>query len=105
MDHIRRLLWRYLGITLDRKTKLVASIVILGIGGVIGFGIGFAVTHASFFLFMTLVCGSVAGLFGIGGSYNAMDWGLSSKEERRRIEEEIALKQMRRRARDKHFEP
>ncbi|HEX7734586.1 MAG TPA: hypothetical protein VF458_06980 [Ktedonobacteraceae bacterium] len=105
MDKIRRFLWKHFGITLDRETRVVASIVVLGVVGVLGFGIGFAITHAAFFLLLVVLCASGAGLVGFGGSYSAISWSLASKEERKKIEEEIALKQLRRRARDKHYEP
>lgn len=105
MSKVRNFLWKHLGITLDRETRIVGSIIVFGVVGVIGFGIGFAITHAAFFLLMAVLCGSVAGLLGTGGSYSPISWSLGSKKERKKIEEEIALKQWRRRARDKHYEP
>ena len=104
MDTVRRFLWRHFGITLDRETRIVGGIaVLIGVGAVV-FGVCFAVTHASLFLLLAILCGSGVGMLAFGGSYSAVDWGLSSKEERQRIEEEIALKQLRRRVRDKHYE-
>jgi hypothetical protein len=104
METIQRFLWKHFGITLDRETRLVGGIaVLMGVAAVV-FGVCFVVAHNSLFLLLTLLCGSSVGMLAFGGSYNAMEWGLSSKEERRKIEEEIALKQLRRRARDKHYE-
>jgi hypothetical protein len=39
-----------------------------------------------------------------GGSYSIVSWSLASKEERKKMEEEVAQKQLRRRARDTHFQ-
>jgi hypothetical protein len=105
MDTIRRFLWKHFGITLDRETYIVGGVTALLVLGVIVFGVCFAVTHASLYLLLAVLCGSVAGLGAFGGSYDAVDWALSSKEERQKIEEEIALKQLRRRVRDKHYQP
>ncbi len=104
MDTVRRFLWKHFGITLDRETRLVGGIAMLLVVGVVVFGVCFAITHTPLFLVLTILCGSAVGMLAFGGSYDAVDWGLSSKEERRKIEEEIALKQLRRRARDKHYE-
>jgi hypothetical protein len=104
MDTVRRFLWKQFGLTLDRETRLVGSIVVLMGVAVVVCGICFVVTHASLFLLLTILSGSVVGMIAFGGSSSAMDWGLSSKEERQKIEEEIALKQLRRRVRDKHYE-
>jgi hypothetical protein len=105
MDRIRRFLWRNFGVTLDRETKIVGSIVIICLLAAVVFSILFARTHASFFLLLVVLSTAGAGTFAFGGSYRAMSWGLSSKEERKKIEEEVALEQLRRRARDKHFQP
>ena len=104
METVRRFLWKHFGITLDRETCIVGGTAVLLVVGVVVFGVCFAITHASLFLLLTILCGSVVGMLAFGGSYSAVDWGLSSKEERQKIEEEIALRQLRRRVRDKHYE-
>jgi hypothetical protein len=104
MDKVRRYLWKQFGVTLDRETKIVGGIVAACVIAAIVFGIFFALTHASFFLLMIVLSIAGAGTIAFGGSYNAMSWGLASKEERKKIEEEIALKQLRRRARDSHYQ-
>jgi hypothetical protein len=105
MDTLRRWLWKSLGVTLDRETKIVSGIVIGCTLGVIVFGVLFAVTHASLFLLLAILSLSGAGIIAFGGSYSSISWGLASKEGRQKIEEEIALKQLRRRAHDKHYQP
>jgi hypothetical protein len=105
MDTIRRFLWKHFGMALDRETCIVGGVTVLLVLGIIVFGIYFAITHAALFLLLALLCGSIAGMLSFGGSYDAIDWALSSKEERQKIEEEIALKQLRRRVRDKHYQP
>jgi len=105
MDRVRRFLWKHFGITLDRETRLVGGIALLLVVGAVVFGVYFVVTHIPLFLILAILCGSAVGMLAFGGSYDAMNWGLASKEERKKIEEEIALKQLRRRVRDKHYEP
>lgn len=104
METVRRFLWKHFGITLDRETRIVGSIAMLMIVAAVVFGVCFAVTHAALFLLLAILCGSAVGMLAFGGSSNAWEWGVSSPEERRKIEEEIALKQLRRRARDEHYE-
>jgi hypothetical protein len=105
MDKVRRFLWKNFGMTLDRETRIVGSIVVLSILAVIVFGILLAITHATVFLFLVVLSASAAGTVAIGSCYSSLSWSLSSKEERNKIEEEIALKQWKRRARDTHYEP
>lgn len=105
MDNIQRFLWKYFGVTLDRQTRIVGSIIVLSTLAIVVFGICFAITHAALFLLLVILSASVAGLIAFGGSYNSFDWSLASKEERKKIEEEIALKQWRRRVRNTHYEP
>lgn len=105
MDRIRKWLYQYLGITLDRETKIVGGIVIGGTLSGILFASLLAITHAAVFLPLTVLSFAVVSILAFGGSYKAVSWSLSSKEGRREIEEEVALKQLRRRVRDKHFQP
>ena len=104
MDKLRRLLWNNFGITLDRETKIVGSIALVCFLAAVTFGILFALTQASFFLLLVVLSVAGVGTLAFGGSYSAFSWGLASKEERAKIEEEIALKQLRRRVRDKHYQ-
>lgn len=105
MDNVRRFLWKYFGVTLDRETRTFLSIVLVSCLAAIVFALFFVLTRSSFFLLLTVLALSAGGLVLLGNSNNAFSWGLSNKEERQKIEEEIALKQLRRRARDKHYEP
>lgn len=105
MEKVRRLLWKQFGITLDHETQIVGAAIGIGLVGLIGFGIAFAITHSTLFLLLAIVSAAAPSMLAFGGSYDAISWSLSSKEQRKKIEEEIALKQLRRRARDKHYEP
>jgi hypothetical protein len=105
MKRVRNFLWKHLGITLNRKTWIAGSLfIVLFMMGVVG-AVVFGQTGSSFFQLMMVLGASGAGIFVLGGSYNALDWSFSDKEGRRKIEEEIALKQWRERARDPHYEP
>jgi hypothetical protein len=105
MDRIRNWLWKNLGVTLDRKAKMVGGIVAGSTLLAILFGSLFVTTHTWLFLLLTVVSSAVVLIVLLGGSYSAISWSLASKEERKNIEEEVALKQLRRRARDTHFQP
>ena len=105
MDRIRNWLWKSLGVTLDRETKMVGGIVAGSTLLAILFGSLFVTTHAWLFLLLTVVSSAVVLIVLLGSSYSAISWSLASKEERKKIEEEVALKQLRRRARDTHFQP
>ncbi len=105
MDRIRNWLWKSLGITLDRKAKMVGGLVAGSTLLAILFGSLFMMTHAGLFLLLTIVSSAAVVIVLLGGSYSTVSWSLASKEERKEIEEEMALKQWRRRARDTHFQP
>ena len=105
MENIRRLLWKYFGATLDGETRTFLTIVLGSVLAIIVFGLLFALTRSSFFLLLVVLAASAGGMVLLGNSNDAFSWGLASKEERKKIEEEIALKQLRRRAHDKHYEP
>ena len=79
MDKIRRYLWEQFGVTLDRETKIVGSIVVMCVIAAVVFSILFAFIHASFFLLMVVLTTAGAGTVAFGGSYDAMAWGLASK--------------------------
>jgi hypothetical protein len=105
MDRIRNWLWKNLGVTLDRQAKMVGGIVAGCTLLAILFGSLFVMTHAGLFLVLAVLSFAVVLIVLLGGSYSAVSWSLASKEERKQIEEEVALKQWRSRARDTHFEP
>lgn len=104
MDKLRSFFWKHFGITLDRETRLVIGVGSLSTLLAVAFGILFAITHSSFFLFLVVIVFIPVGALLMGSNYHAALWGVSSKEERKKIEEEIALKQLKRRARDQHFQ-
>lgn len=105
MSRIRDWLWKSLGITLDRETKIVGGIVAGSTLLAILFGILFVITHVGLLLLLTGLSLAVVLIILFGSSYRTLSWSLASKEERKRIEEEMALKQLRRKARDTHFQP
>ncbi|GHO96813.1 hypothetical protein KSF_068610 [Reticulibacter mediterranei] len=100
MDALRRFLWTNFGATLNRKTVIISSLILL----IILCALLFTITHLSVFLILTLLTSTIGGLIVFGSSYRAIDWALSDKEKRQQIEEETALKQLRDRAREKHFQ-
>lgn len=100
MDTLRRFLWKNFGATLNRKTIIISSLILLMILSVVLF----VLTRHMAFLILTLITCVIGGLLVFGGSYRAIDWALSDKEKRKQIEEETAQKQLRERARDKHFQ-
>jgi hypothetical protein len=104
VNRIRRFLWKYLGMTLDRETLIVIGVVVLCFIATIVFGI-LSETYNSFvFRLLSFITGIPLVLIVFGSTSHAMFWGLSDKNERAEIEKEVALKQLRRRARDKHYE-
>lgn len=105
MGRIRSWLWKSLGITLDREAKMVGGMVVGGTLLTILFGILFLVTHTELFVLLAALNFAVTFFVTFGSSYSAASWGLASKEERKKIEEEMALKQLKRRTREKHFQP
>lgn len=105
MDKIRNWLWKSLGITLDRGTKIVGGIVIVCTLLTILFASLAVIIHAGPFLLLAILSFAVVFLILFGGSYRAFFWGVASQEERKKMEEEVAQKQLRRRARDPHFQP
>lgn len=99
MDRIRRFLWKNLGITLDRQTYLIIAAVLISLTVLFIFGFVPAVTHnrlLSILLFVLALPG-LAVIF--GGIYLPLSWGLSNKQERRNIETEVGLKQLRKHVR------
>jgi hypothetical protein len=104
MDRIRRFLWKYLGMTLDGETIFVVCAVTLSCIAMMVFGILAATTGQSVFRLLAFFFAIPALIIPFGGSYNAMFWGVSNKKERAEIEKEVALKQLKRRVRDKRYQ-
>lgn len=104
MDRIRRLLWKYLGITLDRKTIVVIGVVAFSCIAAIVCGFLALATNSVVWRLLAFLFAIPAIIMLFGGSYNAMFWGVSNKEGRKEIEEEVALKQLKKRARDKRYQ-
>ena len=100
MNALRRFLWQNFGATLNRKTIIISSLMVL----IILCALLFMTTRQSMFLILTLITSAIGGLIVFGSSYRAIDWALSDTERRKQIEEETALKQLRERAREKHFQ-
>jgi hypothetical protein len=97
---LRRFLWQNFGATLNRQTIIISSLMVL----IILCALLFMITRQSVFLILTLITSTVGGLIAFGSSYRSIDWALSDKEKRKQIEEETALKQLRARAHEKHFQ-
>jgi peptidoglycan/LPS O-acetylase OafA/YrhL len=104
MNRIRRLLWKYLGMTLDRETLVVIGVVVLCCVATIVFGILSAHTNSFVFRLLAFIAAVPLVLITLGGSSRAMFWSVSDKRERAEIEKDVALEQLRRRVRDKHYE-
>ena len=104
MQKIRDFLWKYLGMTLDRETLFALGLVTLSLVGTIVLGILFGVTGNPLFRVLGFFAAIPAVLIALGSSYNSLNWSLSDNNERRKTEEEIALKQLKRRAQAKHYE-
>lgn len=105
MKKARDFLWKHLGITLNRGTWIAGSLFALFFVMAVVGAVVVGQTGSSFFRLIMVLGVSGASIFALGGSYYAFAWGLSDKEERRKVEEEVALKQWRKRARDPHYEP
>lgn len=102
MDRIQNWLWKSLGITLDREAKIVGGIVAGCTLLTILFGSLLVITHAGLFLLLGVLSFAAVLIVLFGSSYSIVSWSLASKEERKKMEEEVAQKQLRRRARDTH---
>jgi hypothetical protein len=104
MNKLRNILWKNLGITLDKRLFFIVGIVSISCIAAIFFGRLSASTNNSLFhvLFVLALIPVVA--ISLGSAYRPLMWGLSNKSERKEIEQEVALKQLKRRANDQHFE-
>ncbi len=100
MDKLRSFLWKNLGITLDQKTLFIVGIVSLSCLAAIVFGILAASTNYSLFRLLFLITIIPAGAILSGSVYRPLMWGLSNPSERKEIEQEVSLEQLKRRVSD-----
>jgi hypothetical protein len=104
MNKLRNILWKHLGITLDKKTYFIAGIVSISCIAAMVFGILAASINSTLFRILFVLTIVPAGTILCGSVYRPLMWSLSNKSERREIEQEVALEQLKRRVNDKHFE-
>ena len=90
MDKVRRFLWTNLGITLNRQTLFVSGAVLITCVAAVLFALAPTGSLLRFVLIILALPGIAAVL---GSIYRPLWWGLSSKEERAKLETEISLKQ------------
>lgn len=99
MDRIRNWLWESLGVTLDREAKIAGGIVVGCTLLTILFGSLLMITHAGLFSLLTISSFAAVFIVLFGGSYSIVSWSQASKEKRKKMEEEVAQKQLRRKVR------
>jgi len=104
MGKLRNILWKYLGVTLDKQTRILIGVISISCIAAIVFGILAANTGSAVFRVLCVLAFVPVGTIVFGSCYLPLTWSLSSKSERREIEQEVALKQLKRRANDPHFE-
>jgi hypothetical protein len=104
MNTLRNLLWKNLGITLDKNFFNPVGIVLGGCIAAIVFGFLWMNTHDAIFRILFYISCAPVVIILFGSLYRPLMWGFSNKEQRRELEQEVALEQFRRRAHDKHFE-
>ena len=104
MNKLRNMLWKNLGITLDKKFYFLVGIVSISCVAAIVFGILADNLNSALFkvLFVLALIPVVAIV--MGSCYRPLMWSFSNKDERREIEQEVSLDQLKRRVNDKHFE-
>jgi hypothetical protein len=104
MKKLRNMLWKYLGITLDKQTYFIIGIVSISCIAAMVFGILAASTNSTLFRLLFVFTIIPAATILLGSINRPLMWGLSTESERKEIEQELALKQLKRRAKDSHFE-
>jgi len=104
MNKLRNMLWKNLGITLDKKFYFLVGGVSISCIAAIVFGILADSMNSALFrvLFLLALVPVVAVV--MGSCYRPLMWSLSNKDERKEIEQEVALEQLKRRVNDQHFE-
>ena len=104
MNKLRNFLWKNLGITLDKQTLIIIGIVSISCIAAIVFGVLATSTNSTLFRVLFVLTVIPAGTILCGSVYRPLMWSLSNKSERQKIEQEVALEQLKRRVNDKHFE-
>jgi hypothetical protein len=104
MNKLRNLLWKNLGITLDKRFFFIVGVVSISCIAAIVFGFLAASTNSALFRILFVLALIPAIAISLGSAYSPLMWGLSNQSEREQIEQEVALKQLKRRADDPHFE-
>lgn len=104
MNKLRNILWKHLGITLDKQTYWIAGIVLVSCIATMVFGILAASTNITLYRILFVVVSIPASTILLGSINRPLMWSLSTKSERLEMEREIALKQLKRRVNDPHFE-
>lgn len=98
------MLWKNLGITLDKKFYFLVGIVSISCVATIVFGIlADSLNSALFKVLFVLALIPVVAIV-MGSCYRPLMWSFSNKDERREMEQEVALEQLKRRVNDQHFE-
>lgn len=104
MKKLRDMLWKYLGITMDKKWFFLVGTVSISCIAAMVFGILATSTNSTLFRLLFVLAIIPAGTLLCGSVYRPLTWSLSSKSERKEIEQEVALEQLKRKVNDKHFE-
>jgi hypothetical protein len=99
MDAIRRFLWRYLGITLDRETYMLVGFILLACIAACLLGFVPAISQNQILRVVCYIATIPGGILLLGCFSRSILWGLSNKEERRQIETDIALRQLKKHVR------
>jgi nitrate reductase NapE component len=103
MNKLRNMLWKNLGMTLDKKMFFLVGTVSISCMAASVFGILSMSTNNSLFRFLFVITIIPVVAISLGGSYRPLMWSLSNTSERKEIEQEVALEQLKRRVNEKHF--
>ena len=104
MNKLRNVLWKNLGITLDKRSYFLVGIVSISCVAAIVFGLLADSMNSALFRVLFLLALVPVVAIVMGSCYRPLMWSFSNKDERREIEQEVALEQLKRRANDSHFE-
>lgn len=94
MKHVKRFLWKNLGITLNKRFMILAGIVLISCIAAVSPAFFPAIAQNRYALIAVTLITTAGFTIVLGSTYTALDWALSSKEERRQIETEVSLKQL-----------
>lgn len=104
MNKLRDMLWKNLGITLDKKFYFLVGIVSISCVAAIVFGLLADSLNSALFRVLFLLALVPVVAIVMGSCYRPLMWSFSNKDERREIEQEVSLEQLKRKVNDKHFE-